>query len=382
MIKEVTRAIKAEVTRELWARAAGRCQFDGHNELLYKSPITQEKVNIAQQAHIYSFSPKGPRGRGDLEKTPEKLNNVENLMLMCHSCHTLIDKDKNGEKYSAELLKRWKRNHEKRILIVTGISPNKKSNVVFYTSKISEQNSIITQEEAVEAIFPNYYPTSENPIRLSMSSSLEDDSTLFWETESSHLKSTFSKKIENLMEEQKVNHFSVFALAPMPLLILLGALFTDKISVDVYQLFREPKGWKWQNMQENFKFILNEPSSKVGKPVLIISISDKIKFKRITDILGENVSIWELTVPSKLIGNDNIRSKAQLSLIRNEFRKIMSMIKKNYDLSTSLSIFPAMSVSCSVELGRIRMPKAEMPWVIYDQNNKSQKFIKTIKIGG
>ena len=29
MAKEVTRYIKKEVERELWARAAGRCQFDG-----------------------------------------------------------------------------------------------------------------------------------------------------------------------------------------------------------------------------------------------------------------------------------------------------------------------------------------------------------------
>ncbi len=108
MAKEVTRYIKAEVTRELWARAAGRCQFDGHNILLYKSPITQEKVNIAQQAHIYSFSENGPRGRGLFKKNADGLNDVENLMLVCHGCHKLIDKDKNGEKYSAELLKKWK----------------------------------------------------------------------------------------------------------------------------------------------------------------------------------------------------------------------------------------------------------------------------------
>lgn len=64
MVKEVKRYIKNTVERELWARAAGRCQFDGHNKLLYKSSVTQERVNIAQQAHIYSFSEKGPKRMG------------------------------------------------------------------------------------------------------------------------------------------------------------------------------------------------------------------------------------------------------------------------------------------------------------------------------
>jgi len=33
------------------------------------------------------------------------------------------------------------------------------------------------------------------------------------------------------------------------------------------------------------------------------------------------------------------------------------------------------------EMGRARMPKADMPWIIYDQNNKEKKFIKAITIG-
>ena len=67
-IKEVTRYIKKEVERELWARAAGRCQFNGCNRILYKSPVTQERVNISEKAHIYSFSEDGPRGWGPFKK--------------------------------------------------------------------------------------------------------------------------------------------------------------------------------------------------------------------------------------------------------------------------------------------------------------------------
>ena len=63
-MKEVTRHIKSITERELWARAGGRCQFSGCNNLLYKSSITNETVNLAQKAHIYSFSEKGPRGWG------------------------------------------------------------------------------------------------------------------------------------------------------------------------------------------------------------------------------------------------------------------------------------------------------------------------------
>jgi hypothetical protein len=254
MATEVTRHIKPKVTRELWTRAAGRCQFDGHNELLYKSPITQEKVNIAQQAHIYSFSKKGPRGWGPFKKNTDGLNDVDNLMLMCHGCHKLIDEDKNGEKYSAELLQKWKQAHEVRIVTVTGIAPEKKSHVVFYGSNIGEQKSPLQKNVALEAMFPERYPVSENPICLSMSCSHEDKSPTFWATESEHLNCIFTRQIVPLLEEDKTKHFSVFALASIPLLIQLGALFTDKISTDVYQPIREPKGWHWQDFPNGFEF--------------------------------------------------------------------------------------------------------------------------------
>src|SRR5687768_10788969 len=92
----LTRKIKPSVERELWGRAAGRCEFC--NKLLYKSPLTQESVNLAEMAHIYSFSEDGPRGWGSYFKKKSGLNDVANLMLVCHDCHKEFDEDKKGKK--------------------------------------------------------------------------------------------------------------------------------------------------------------------------------------------------------------------------------------------------------------------------------------------
>lgn len=380
MVTEITRSIPKKVELELWVRAAGRCQFDGCNRLLYKSPVTQEIVNISEKAHIYSFSEDGPRGWGPFKRNPKNLNDVDNLMLMCHDCHKTIDQDKEGAKYSAALLKQWKNNHESRIATVTGISSDKKSHVVFYGSNIGEQKSVIQKNEAIQAMFPNHYPSEERPILLSMSCSHQDKTPEFWVTESNHLKTMFSREIEHLIEGQSSVHFSVFALAPMPLLIYLGTLFTDKIEVDVYQPIREPKTWKWQEFPDGFEFIVKRPEKINSIPVLLISLSDKIRDDRISKVLGDDISIWELTVEDKFIGNDNIRSQAQLSLMRTVIRKLMVLIKESHGCTTPLHIFPAMAVSCAIEMGRAVMPKADMPWIIYDQNREVGKFIKALTI--
>ena len=91
-----------------------------------------DEYNISNYAHIIGDSPKGPRG--DKEKSKELAKDINNLILLCPECHKLIDSDE--DKYTVEVLRKMKREHEKRILLGTGIQPNMKSLVVTYGPKI------------------------------------------------------------------------------------------------------------------------------------------------------------------------------------------------------------------------------------------------------
>lgn len=377
---KLTRAVKREVERELWGRAAARCEFSDCNKLLYKSPVTQESVHLAEKAHIYSFSKDGPRGWGAFWKNPIGLNDVPNLTLVCHDCHLKIDQDKEGERYSADLLKTWKLEHEARVRIATGISANKKSHVVLYGSRIGDENSPLQTSVAFDAMFPDWNPADDRSVNLSMTSALDDSTKEFWAAQAAHLRKEFTRHILPRIEEAQPNHFSVFALASQPLLIQLGSLFTDKVPAIVYQPHREPKSWKWQPHPEGFQFRINEPTDKSGIPALVFSLSDRIGPDRVEVVLGGKVSIWEVTIDQP--HNDFLRSEAQLSMFRETVRKLIVSIKAAHPHVSDLKVFPAMPASCAVELGRLRMPKADLPWVIYDQNHKHQKFIETITIGG
>lgn len=377
---KLTRAIKREVERELWGRAAARCEFSDCNRLLYKSPVTQESVNLAEMAHIYAFSKKGPRGWGLLGRTPAALNEVGNLMLVCHDCHKKIDQDKQGTRYSAELLKKWKADHETRVRIATGISANKKSHVVFYGSRIGEENSPLRAAVAFDAMFPDWNPADDRCVNLSMNSALDDSTREFWMAQEAHLRREFDRQIRPRIEEAQPNHFSVFAMASQPLLILLGSLFTDKVPAVVYQPHREPETWKWQPHPDRFQFRVNEPKDKTGIPVIAFSLSAQIHPEHIRSVLANRASVWEVTIDHP--HNDFLRSQAQLAMFREAARRLMGTIETAYPTAAHLRVFPAMPASCAVELGRVRMPKAALPWVIYDRNPKHEKFIETITVGG
>lgn len=379
MVQEVTRKIEPRVQCELWARAAGRCQFNGCNKIVYKSPVTQESVNGAEQAHIYSFSEKGPRGRGPFKGNPVGLNDAANLMLTCHMCHKIIDKEKDGGKYPAHLLIKWKKEHEKRINVVTGVDPNKKSHVFLYGANIGEEKSILQPEHAKWALFPKWYPMEEHPVCLSMRWEGKDEEPSYWSTEESNLVRAFERKAYPLIKEGC--HFSIFGFAPIPLLIRLGTLFTDKISSQVYQLQREPEQtWQWTDDSRDTEYIILEPESFHYPPALVISLSAKISHNRITSVVGDNVSIWELCIDQP--DNDFLKTITQLSSYRKICRKLMARIATQHGNKTPLHIFPAIPVACAVELGRIRMPKAEMDWFIYDHNNKVSSFVMALKVGG
>jgi hypothetical protein len=378
MPKEVTRSIGSKVERELWARAAGRCQFDGCNRILYKSPVTQESVNISEKAHVYSFSENGPRGWRPFTWNREALNDVGNLMLVCHDCHKKIDQVKDGGRYQAELLLQWKLEHEKRIAIVTGVDPSKKSYVVLYGANIGEEKSLLQPEHAKWALFPEWYPAEERAACLDMTWEGRDDRPDYWVTEESNLRQRFDRLIRPLIEEG--HHFSIFGFAPIPLLIRLGVLFTDKIPARVYQLHREPEQtWQWSNGETDTHFQINMPSDYEHPPALIIALSSNVARERVTSILGSSVSVWELTISDP--NNDFLKTPDQLSKFRETVRKLMVQISQKHGNKTPLSIFPAMPVATAIELGRIRMPKAEMPWIIYDQNNHAGAFVEALRIG-
>lgn len=378
MVTEVTRHIKTPVERELWARAAGRCQFDGCNKILYQSSVTNESVHTAQKAHIYSFSEKGPRGWGPFKTGLTKLNDISNLMLACHECHLKIDT--YPDRYPAEMLISWKMLHEERIETVTGIASNKKSHVVMYGANIGKESSPLVLHDCVASMFPDWYPASTKPILLSMNSALRDNTPEYWQAESLHLERQFERTVARFAQDDTFKHFSVFALAPQPLLIKLGTLFTDKLDVETYQLHREPKGWRWDSAQHDFEFLINEPENKSGSPVLLLSISDRVDKQRIHAVLGEQVAIWEIT--HRHPHNDFLKSNFQLMLFRQQIRKLMVEIKHHHGNTTPIHVFPVMPISCCIEMGRARMPKADMDWIVYDNDPTTQAFVQSLVISG
>lgn len=89
----------------LWGRAGGHCSNPGCRERVAIVSDKGESFLIGEMAHIVARQIKGPRGADS--GGPDT---YENLLLLCATCHTKIDKAPDS--YPVETLMEWKKIHE------------------------------------------------------------------------------------------------------------------------------------------------------------------------------------------------------------------------------------------------------------------------------
>ena len=364
----LSRAVKSE----LWFKAHGRCEMC--NKPLYRDGLTMMGVNLSEYAHIIADSVNGPRG--DEILSSEYCDKESNLILLCKDHHKLIDSAEGAKKYDVALLKKIKQEHEARIELVTGISPEKKSMVVCYAPIIGDRTPSITDSITMETLFPDMFPMELKPIRLNATDiPFNDNQQKYWEVQPDILKENFRKKLAEKIAD--IPHISLFALAPQPLLVLLGTLIGDLYHVDIMQKHRDPDTWRWLDENVDNEFRTYYPENKGLNPVLIIALSGCDIIERVKQQLGDGFSYWVITCENPY--RDMMRTRHQLSDFGTLLKKVLCEINAN-SVGKMLQVFPAMPVSCAIKMGQVRLPKADLPWVLYDLPKESEVFVKTITI--
>jgi hypothetical protein len=362
------------VKLRLWGKSAGRCEYTGCNSPLWLDPVTKAEFNTAYIAHIIADKPTGPRGHPTL--SPALRAEISNLMLLCDVHHRLIDKE-DVAGHPVALLLGMKKRHEERVELLGSLTPEKRTHIVLYDARIGTQHAGVSFHEAVEAILPDRFPAESRAIELGLKNSfLEDKDPTFWAAEREHLQAHFESSVRPRLTFGDVKHFSVFGFAPQPLLMVLGGLLSDVYASDVYQRHREPNTWRWQEDGEGQLYRIIPPTRSGGTPALNLSLSATITNDRIEAVLGPDCSIWTLSIDNP--DNDFLRKRAHLTEFRQTFRHLLDHVKAIHDPGSVLHVFPALPVAVAVEIGRVRMPKADLPLKVYDQNTKNGGFSEAL----
>ena len=92
----------------LWARSGNRCAFCRVTLVIEKTAKDAASV-VGEECHIVSSAPTGPRF--DSKFSPDSIDDVENLVLLCATHHKMIDDQ--FETYTAVIVRSIKQGHEK-----------------------------------------------------------------------------------------------------------------------------------------------------------------------------------------------------------------------------------------------------------------------------
>mgnify|MGYP002600138148 CR=1 FL=1 len=357
----------------LFGKTAGLCEFPGCGKRLYEEGLTKLNINFSQFSHIIADSPNGPRG--DKNKSEELGKDINNIILLCPEHHKLVDSAE--QEFTPQVLHQYKKDHEELVHKLTDIKNIEPSTVLIYAANVGGNSCPVSYDQANLTIFPLHYPADKIPITISFNQKQRTErDQMFWEEEISNLNYYFEQHVKRLIDHGDIKHLSVFAIAPMPLLIQLGALLTDLVPTDIYQLHREPQTWEWQKGEDKEIFHIIRPEYEHNKPVLVFSLSSDIT-NRIKGYYNDEseISLWEVRVDNP--NNDYLKSKEQLS----EFRLKMRMVYEDIDKHSAkgnIEVYMAMSNACAVELGRVRMPKADRHLDLYDYFEGSDHKVLTI----
>jgi len=354
--------IPEKVKIRLWGVAAGRCEYAGCNKPLWHDSLTKAQFNLSYIGHIVADKPGGPRG--DKKLSPLLKSKISNLMLLCDEHHRLIDTE-DVDSHPVKRLTDMKRAHEERIQLATSTGPDMKSHVLLYGANIGEHTSPVSFTKAFAAMTPHRYPASMTPFELQIKNIPHRDSEPeYWPVEIRNLRRQFDVMVKPRIVDGTIEHLSVFAIAPQPLLVELGRLLCDINASDVYQLHREPPDWRWQQNPKAFSYQIKRSRTRTKVVAVNLSLSATITNDRITACFSEPPAIWTITIAAP--NNDFLKSAQQLSLFRQRFRRLLNDIKASHGGDAEIHVFSAVPVAVAVEIGRVWMPKADLPLVLYE----------------
>lgn len=148
-------------TYRLFADAAGFCQNPNCVQPLFRD-TGGKVIHVAEKAHVFAAVDDGPRTNREL-KAAER-GRYENIILLCPTCHTMVDKAE--AQFPAELLIRWKAEHVARISKLFGAAK--------YTTRGEVRAAIEPLLQENKAIFDSLNPD------LSYQSNPEAEQAVKW----------------------------------------------------------------------------------------------------------------------------------------------------------------------------------------------------------
>lgn len=370
IVRVTKRKINPNTVLQLFVAAAGRCEFRGCNRKLTIHPVTQQRGNFGQVAHIVAFSEQGPRGNPG--QRPLNIHDPNNLMLLCHYCHKEIDD--HPDQFSVERLRADKADHEQRVGFATGLTTEQRTAIVQLVARVDGQPVKIPTAQIHEAILPKYPLERPNCIidlnAMDLGEMEAFDSIL----------RIVDKAVRELFATnpytEPVHHLSIFALAPIPVMVYLGYQVGNTVPADVYRHHRDTDDWRWQEKDVHVQFAshLVRPGSDRTAVALLLSISGTVLPVNLPPEIDERFYIYEIAPIAVQPSTNCLKTRQELENFKRTYEECRREIYRKHPGLRTIHLFPAVPSPVAILCGRELMPKVDAALAVYDYDKRSGGF--------
>ncbi|MFO0726472.1 MAG: SAVED domain-containing protein [Myxococcota bacterium] len=355
--------------------AAGWCQFDGCDKFLLEHPVTKHSGLFGEAAHVVAFQRRGPRGG---RRRPVDINDIANLMLLCAACHKLIDD--NPDRYSVETLTEMKCRQQARIHYLGSLRPDHETVVLLLKAKIGGEVVDVNFADIASAVAPRY-PADRTGHTIDLTR-IEGDDKAYYETARRQIDLAIDRLYAPRMDGTFPRHISVFALAPIPLLMHLGSRLSDKIPVDSFQRHRDTENWIWKSTAPSAAFEFRELRAGTNQHAvaLVLSLSGTIETDRLPQNIDSSFFVYELSLSSTRPTPLFLKTRADLEEFRRAYQGALREVEGRHDGLGELHLFPAVPAPVAVLCGRERSTKTDPVFIVYDNDRRNGGFTPAMTI--
>lgn len=213
---------------------------------------------------------------------------------------------------------------------------------------------------------------------------IRGDGAAFYQAARESIKISVAKLYEGGMDLEKTQHISLFALAPMPLLIYLGNQLSNKIAVDAFQRHRDTDDWIWKTSGEvvGHQFRVVREGTDTTKVALLISLSGTLGLEKLPPVITPDFYVYEITVATGVPNPMYLRMKADLDNFRHTYRQALRIIESSHSALTEIHLFPACPAPVAVSIGLDVLPKSDPALLVYDNDKAKGGFNFVFEVNG
>lgn len=336
----------------LWSRAGGACALCGED--LLQDIRTHRRVRWGELAHIIGAQPGAARGDEILSSAHE--TDPDNILLLCPSCHTKVDRD--AVTYTVEMLQQRKLWHEERIRTAASKPASAQALPIVLASVIANTPNNINDDVIAEALLQEGLVRGRDAtMRIGPIDPAPYGGRIeaYWEQNARELRHELTDRLEGRAANQgPLDKVAFFGRADMPSLMAAGMILGNRCQLRIFQPRRSDGRWTWPDSDAAPpRFHWNDPAQLQGSDplALVLSLSVQIPLEDVRAAFPPGVSprIVEFTVDEpdfELVKGPRIGVA-----FHEEIRRCMGELERHLGSEKTLHVFPAMPASLATHFG-------------------------------